>query len=74
MHLSVGIFDLYLTFEFKIYVKRNAVRLAFGSNLEQDLCFKVLPFRYKDNFVSETCSYDQGQNSLFFMKASIFMH
>ena len=74
MHLSVGLFDLYLPFEFKIYVKRNAVTLAFGLNIEQDLGFKVLPFGYKTNFVSEICSYDQRQNFLFFVRASIFMH
>lgn len=68
MHLSVVIFDLYLSFEFKIFVQRNAVRLAFGLNIEQDLFFKVLPFRYKDSFVSEIYSDDQGQNFLFFMK------
>lgn len=73
MHLSIGVFDLYLSFEFKTYVKRNAVRLAFGLNTDQDLSFKVLPFRYKDNFVSEICSYGQGHFP-FFMKASIFMH
>lgn len=69
----MGVFDLYLSFEFKTYVKRNAVRLAFGLNTDQDLSFKVLPFRYKDNFVSEICSYGQGHFP-FYMKASIFMH
>lgn len=28
MHLSVGIFDFYLPFELKIYVKRNAVKVG----------------------------------------------
>lgn len=73
IHLSVGVFDLYLPFEFNIYVKRNAVRLAFGLNTEQDLRFEVLPFRFKDHFVLETCSYNQRCIFLFSMEVSIFM-
>lgn len=66
------LYDLYLSVQFKTYIRRNAVRLAFGLNIEGDLGFKVLPFRYKDSFASEIRSHDQGQHFPFFHESINF--
>lgn len=57
-------FDFHVSFEFKIYVKRNAVGLAFGLNIEKDLCFKVLPLGTR----TILC-----QKSLYMTKDEIFL-